>query len=264
MTTEPPKRRWFQFRLRTLLIIVLVLSLPLSWFAWKMEKARRQRTTIIEIESLGGRVIYDWQADLHHWDAMQRPDHSWQRRLFGDDFCDQAYSATLRGPEFFDSRLDLLKGLDGLKWVIVRDARVMGSGLASLRGIACLEGVSVDNCPLTDDGLKHLQECSDLECVCLRKTEISGDGLKYLAGLTSLRRLWLDDCRITDAGLRHLEPLFCLEELWLDNTLISDDGLTYVKGLPNLKYLKIRNTKVTPEGVEHLREVLPERCQIVY
>ena len=264
MTTEPSKRHWFQFRLRTLLIAILVLSLPLSWFAARMDKARRQRTAIIEIESLGGRVIYDWQADLHYWDASQRPDNSWQRRLLGDDFCDEVHSATLRGPEFSDSHLDLIRGLNGLKWVIVEDARVTGSGLAILQEIAHIEGVSVNNCPFTDDGLKHLQERSDLECVCLRKTEISDDGLKYLAGLTSLRRLWLDDCRITDAGLRHLEPLFCLEELWLDNTRISDDGLVYVKGLPNLKYLMIRNTKVTPECVEHLREVLPEHCQIVY
>ena len=33
MTTTPPKRRrWLQFRLRALLIAVLVLSVPLQWF----------------------------------------------------------------------------------------------------------------------------------------------------------------------------------------------------------------------------------------
>ena len=55
MENERPKRRkWFQFRLRTLLIVVLVLSLPLSWFAWRMDRARRQWETLEEIERLGG------------------------------------------------------------------------------------------------------------------------------------------------------------------------------------------------------------------
>ena len=48
-----PKRRFLQFRLRTLLIAVLVLSLPLSWFAVKMERARRQREAVEVIERLG-------------------------------------------------------------------------------------------------------------------------------------------------------------------------------------------------------------------
>ncbi len=61
MTTEPPKRRWLQFRLRTLLIAVLVLSLPLSWFAWRMEKARKQREAVEVIRGTGGYTIYDAQ-----------------------------------------------------------------------------------------------------------------------------------------------------------------------------------------------------------
>lgn len=63
MTDESPKRRrWFQFRLRTLLIAALVLSLPLSWFAWRMEKAKRQREAVQAIEKLGGEAYYDWQG----------------------------------------------------------------------------------------------------------------------------------------------------------------------------------------------------------
>ena len=56
-TNEPPKRRrWFQFRLRTLLIAILLLSLPLSWFAVRLNKVRKQELTIKEIYRLGGVV----------------------------------------------------------------------------------------------------------------------------------------------------------------------------------------------------------------
>lgn len=46
--------RWFQFRLRTLLVAILLLSLPLSWFGWRLEEARRQRKAVEAIRQMGG------------------------------------------------------------------------------------------------------------------------------------------------------------------------------------------------------------------
>ena len=56
MTAQPPKprRRWFQFSLRTLLIAVtLVAGLLAAWRAYT-EPYRRQRETMKLIEELGG------------------------------------------------------------------------------------------------------------------------------------------------------------------------------------------------------------------
>ncbi len=43
MTTQPttppkPRRRWLQFSLRGLLLLMVVISGPLAWFAWKLER----------------------------------------------------------------------------------------------------------------------------------------------------------------------------------------------------------------------------------
>lgn len=43
MTTTKPTRRFFQFKLRTLLVLVTLVSLGLGWFAIKLNEARRQR-----------------------------------------------------------------------------------------------------------------------------------------------------------------------------------------------------------------------------
>ena len=47
-TTAPispkPRRPWLQFRLRTMLVIVLVFGCGMGWFAYKLKQARRQRT----------------------------------------------------------------------------------------------------------------------------------------------------------------------------------------------------------------------------
>lgn len=52
MTDERP--RYFQFRVRTLILSVLVLSLPLSCLAVVVDRARRQREAVEAIEQLGG------------------------------------------------------------------------------------------------------------------------------------------------------------------------------------------------------------------
>jgi hypothetical protein len=58
MTTTPrPKprtRRFLQFSLRTLLIFVLLVSIGMSWFAVKLERARRQREAVEVIRTGGG------------------------------------------------------------------------------------------------------------------------------------------------------------------------------------------------------------------
>ena len=57
MTDQKPKliRRWFQFSLRTLLIVVtLVAGLLGAWRAY-VEPYRRQRETMALIKELGGR-----------------------------------------------------------------------------------------------------------------------------------------------------------------------------------------------------------------
>jgi len=63
---EPAKSncQWLQFRLSTLLVAVLLLSLPITWVAVKMEKARRQRAAVDEIAELGGGVRYDYHDGI--------------------------------------------------------------------------------------------------------------------------------------------------------------------------------------------------------
>ena len=46
MTTTKPKGRLVRFSLRTLFVFVVLLSVPLGWFAWEMQRARRQREAV--------------------------------------------------------------------------------------------------------------------------------------------------------------------------------------------------------------------------
>ena len=49
MTDNPtPKRRWFRFSLRTLLIVVVLLSLPLGWVGIVAERTWQQKRAVAD------------------------------------------------------------------------------------------------------------------------------------------------------------------------------------------------------------------------
>jgi hypothetical protein len=54
------RRRFFQFRLRTLFVLVAIAAVPCGMLAWKMEHKRRERAAVAAIRELGGTVHYDY------------------------------------------------------------------------------------------------------------------------------------------------------------------------------------------------------------
>jgi hypothetical protein len=68
MQTEPPeadapkrKRRWFQFSLRTLMIGVTMLAVPLGNVGWQAKIVRQRQAMLDEIKDRGGRF---WTVEL--------------------------------------------------------------------------------------------------------------------------------------------------------------------------------------------------------
>src|SRR5688500_8424293 len=57
--TATPKRRWYQFSLRTLMVAMLLLCLgPVGYVGYEQNKVRRQKGAVEAIEKLGGVVGY--------------------------------------------------------------------------------------------------------------------------------------------------------------------------------------------------------------
>ena len=59
---EPPKRkrRWFQYSLRTLLLLTMALGIGSRWIT---VRAQRQKAAVDAILNDGGAVVYDYQID---------------------------------------------------------------------------------------------------------------------------------------------------------------------------------------------------------
>ena len=81
-------RRWHQYSMRTLMIVVTILALPCSWFAVKMRQAERQRHVATTIKKLGGAVYYDFQYDCSSMRVKKKTSAvpAWLRNCLGVDF----------------------------------------------------------------------------------------------------------------------------------------------------------------------------------
>ncbi len=161
MIAPKPKLRWFQFRLRSLLIFVTLCALPCSWLAVKRQEARRQREAIAAIKKLGGDVFYDWQHDAKGLPVTQPPGPAGLRNLLGFDFFDSVYEVVWRSNgrnRVTDNELELLTGFADLCRLDLSGTQVTDIGLENLKGLSQLKWLDLYQTKVTDAGVKKLQQ----------------------------------------------------------------------------------------------------------
>jgi len=57
--SDKPKRRWYQFSLKTLLVVFTLASVSLGWLTYERNEVQKRETAIARIKELGGRVYFD-------------------------------------------------------------------------------------------------------------------------------------------------------------------------------------------------------------
>ncbi len=223
----------FQYSLRSLLLMVVVVAIPCSWLATEMQWARKQREAVEVIRKAGGTVTSDFDPF-----AVEPLYLVCFRELMGDDFFASICDVNLTG------------------------TKVTDAVLVHLQGLSQLPSLWLYNTQVTDAGLVHLQGLSHLQILWLNNTKVTDAGLVHLQGLSHLQILRLDNTKVTDAGLVHLQGLSHLRILALsNNTQVTDAGLVHFQGSSQLIRLLLEGTKVTDEGVRKLQQALPN-CKI--
>ena len=105
----------FQFSIRSLLVLAVVVAVPCSWLATEMEQAKKQRDAEVEIEKLRGAVSYDRQIDpFNNWWSIPctaPPGQAWLRKLLGDHLFVNVTHVYLGGTVAGDAGLQHLEGL---------------------------------------------------------------------------------------------------------------------------------------------------------
>ena len=244
-----PRRRWLQYSLRTLLLVVFVASVGMIPLGVKVQKARVQKRSVTEIRRLGGYVFYAGESHSGKPDPPARARvTTWLHDFLGEDFFITVETAGFP-KEAPEADLRHVRGLTQLKTLVLHRAKVADADLENLEGLSELESLTLSGTKVTDAGLKHIE------------------------GLAKLEKVDVGDTGVTDAGLKCFERLTNLKELDLSNAEVNGAGLTYLQGLTGLREVVAlrhagdgygtklyRRTDATPnvEPVWHARH----RCRV--
>lgn len=250
-----------QFKLRTLLLLMLVICTVLAWFTARLHSGLRQRDAVAEIVNAGGFVKYDYERSptgegFTRWAQPAEP--AWLRRILGDDFLHRVvFVAFINRNELTDDDLACLRDLPQLQCLSIDRGQITDDGLRHLGSLTNLEALTLARVEISDAGLAQLEGLRRLQSLNLFGTAITGTGLEYLASLPQLRRLNLAYTKLADDELVSLRACRRLEEVRLRGSDITDAALTHLEGLPVLRRIDLVATKVTDAGVEEYRQAWP-------
>ena len=90
---------------------------------------------------------------------------------------------------------------------VLTEEPIKDDDLPHLWSLHTCSGLDLGNTQVTDIGLRHLADVTNLVCLCFEGTHVTDAGLEYLKASTHLTVLCLRKTKMTDAGLKHLEGL---------------------------------------------------------
>lgn len=188
---EKPKRRWYQFSLLSLLLLMTAIAVgPGGWVLHEQRQARRQKEAVS--------LLAQSRAEVY---AKPR----WLWSLLERDAPGRVVGIALRDPETTDAGAAPLADLTDLIWLNLNDTHITDDGLTSISRLPRLKQLRLDETGITDAGLVHLAGLANLETLNLSRTQVTDEGLAHLAGLPNLKELDVTRTRVTSAGVAKLQ-----------------------------------------------------------
>jgi hypothetical protein len=260
--TAPPAKptlRWYQFRLRSLFILVFLVAVFFSWVAVKREEARQRNEAWNKLLALGtpgagyltairGSIGSAWLRKLSGED-----DHSYLGAFYFDVTFDPKSGVTAPNPNppVRDSDLELFQTFPQIRSISLRRCRnITEAGLAILSQLPDLEGLDLSDTDVSAAGLRHLTRMPKLNSLTLSGVKLSDDAVRVINQL-HLVNLNLSGAEISDTGC---ELLNCraFYDLELSGAKISAAGLRKIKLTPNLHTLDLSSTNFDDHSTEGL------------
>jgi hypothetical protein len=192
------KLRWYQFSLRTLLIVVTLFAVACSWFATEYRRAVRRGQAFRKVEmqfyTYGGHFSPPWYS-------------SWFHKMAGDGECyNISFLVTNAQSYITNDDMMLIGRFDELAQLSINfQETVTDEGLQYIESLQNLSELSLSETKITDKGLSYLMSMKVLESLDLSNTEITDSGLERLTNLNKLQRLILSGTKVTDAGVSKLQ-----------------------------------------------------------
>ena len=228
-TDAKSRRRWYQFRLRTLLIVVTISAVGFGILARDLRRHEREQRFFVWVLQQQGQLLTMADEDYYYFDDY--------------NYHDYRFDGTTRA-------------LPSFAFVITVPPRSYWERITNSQPPFPVHVPAVDLAGTKVTDLTPLTDQPGLICLKLDDTEVSD--LAPLAELTSLRLLRLPGTKVRD--LTPLSDLKDLQILYLMNTQVTD--LSPLVGLKKLEVVILDGTPVSDEQVRMLKKELPE-CNIV-
>lgn len=282
-----PPRRWLQFRLRSLMFAMLILSVGLSWLAQARSKSQKAWDNVEEI-----------QVNFHILGEIDRLTSPWWRRALGIDLPSDVTELMIILPDFNEhAQVQLLTRLQAfphLKELDITNPCRTTTALAPLIRFQELEALRLcggeatylenevaiisklprlkiyhdDGTGISSQSADTLASMASLEELAFHRTM----GIGNLGGWSKLRNLRRLSCQITslkiygshvgegilshvNLDIAEIATLENLESLKLEGTDCTDDGLPPLLQLKNLQHLTIESDHLTDACLTTLTEL---------
>ena len=260
-----PRRRWFRFSLRSLLILTTIVAV---FFGLWGSQGRKERLAADAIRAIDGNITYDWQVRPEYnpreiwpykpWNPT-RPGPAWLRRLLGDHWFDRIAEVRLQRSSYDRNP----KRLDG-----VADHLVILSHLRSL-------SLSGPVCKPSD--VNHLAKLKQLRKLLLFQTSpLEREHATAIAELPLLQELSINEVLLTPEILEILAHAPRLKTLSIScNRIIpatgqydtryqlKDDAATAISKFKNLESLQLYGMQMTDEGMRTICHLRKLKCLVV-
>ena len=230
MNETKPKRRWFRYSLRTLMVQMFVLGIMCALIA---RYANNRKSAIATVRNNGGTISFDPELPP-----------TWFGKILRSVF----------GPETYQPVRMVNMLPDG--HITIKQKTLSDDFLARLSALSELEFLELENTIVAETDWQYISQFRRLRTLYVRRSNISDEGVKYISQLPELEELNIEETKgISDAALVSISQLPKLSNLKLGFTKITDAGLLSYKPISNLQVLEMQGVKATSNGVESLKQI---------
>lgn len=178
-----------KFRLGSQIVTTLMVAMACFGAvaaAWLIG-SHRQAEAVVELQRLGGRIIWTCRLDDMMQTKQASDDQPPRWLMAGDSFVSGVYLMNCDDAQL-DEKLASLESLRGIRCLSLTNDCISDAALSHLSGLARLENLDLGNTRVTDAGLRGLATLKNLKYVNLDGTRVSPAGVALLrAQLPSAR-----------------------------------------------------------------------------
>jgi Leucine-rich repeat (LRR) protein len=271
------RRRWYQFSLRTLLIVSILFSFAAAWYGHHFIRLKNHRMIVQQLRSQGWEVRYDYQWDGEKMNMKAPPPGSAVfRKIFGDDFntnIDSIVSITNNLHEEAD--FTLLEKIPTLRAILIggelnqtetlqrifKSAKSVKSAtfyFGPFSGTSRMRKASAELIRLASIGeMRNLEELIVNGQGMAFGSEHNNEQFESIRELHWLKKLQLKNTHVTDECLGQFHQLTNLESLDIEGNPITGSCFERLLDLSRLTTLKADSTKLDNIAIRRLVKLAP-------